>query len=111
QVPEKVVFYTAMLHEPAFTLDSNYLGIGLDQFLGPDFWPYESPEVGIPKFISRFAVKENIPIVAATVLYNNYYDANHEDKSFLELMIMEGKRMLFLSKMLPNIPEDRLFGY
>lgn len=101
KLPQHVVYINSFLQSPAFTWE-NYLGIGFDMYFGEDFWPYESENVRIPRFISRFNIRKNIPIAAAKVLYTQMYPIVEEDKSLLDLMVMNGKSMLFLDHVLPK---------
>lgn len=109
-LPKKVIYITSYLQSPAFTWD-DYLGLGLDMYFGENFWPYESEFIGIPKFISRFNTRENIPIAAAKVLYTNVYPINEEEKKLINLMILHGKQMLYLEHVLPQKSMATLFGF
>lgn len=109
RMPTSVYYYVSYLHLSAFTKSDTVLGIGLDMFLGQDFSPYES--VGIPNYATVRFTKENIPVWACKVVYENRFPFDPESKDLLALMIEKGKEIYFLKKCLPDVPEKLLFGF
>ncbi len=87
----------------------DYLAIGLDMFLGDDFPYYAARQV--PMYMMPNFKTDQIPVQSAKVIYNDLFpfmDATAVD--FLQLMIENGKRILFLDFMLPDIPIEDFFG-
>jgi hypothetical protein len=95
--------YTAVLH------NDSVLGIGLDMFLGRDFAPYAS--VGIPEYATVRFTKENIPVWACKVIYENRFPFIDENKNLLEMMLEKGKEIYFLDKALPETALATKLGY
>lgn len=108
-IPSRVYYYISYLSLAAFTESDTVLGIGLDMFLGQDFQPYSA--VNIPKYATLQFTKENIPVWACRVVYQNRFPFNPENKNLLDLMIEKGKEIYFLKKCLPNIPERLFLGF
>ncbi|HET8573928.1 MAG TPA: hypothetical protein VFL76_08660 [Edaphocola sp.] len=109
KIPSKVYYFISYLHLSAFTTSDTVLGIGLDMFLGRDFSPYGS--VGIPGYATIRFTKENIPVWACQVVYENRFPFDPEGKDLLALMIEKGKEIYFLKKCLPDVPEKLLLGF
>jgi hypothetical protein len=109
RIPTKVYYFISYLTNSAFTSSDTILGIGLDMYLGRNFKPYES--VGIPAYATVRFTKENIPVWACRVVYENRFPFNPDNKNLLNLMIEKGKEIYFLKKCLPEIPERLLLGF
>lgn len=109
RIPTQVYYYISYLNLSAFTHSDTMLGIGLDMFLGRDFKPYAS--VGIPAYATIRFTKENIPVWACRVVYENRFPLVTDNKNLLDLMIAQGKEIYFLKKCLPDIPDRLLLGF
>lgn len=109
RIPTKVYYFISYLNNSAFTYSDTVLGVGLDMFLGRNFKPYES--VGIPAYATIRFTKENIPVWACRVVYENRFPFNPDNKNLLDLMVEKGKEIYFLKKCLPEIPEHLLLGF
>lgn len=107
-LPTQLYYYAAGLHAAGATVDSS-LAIGLDMFLGAEFEPYRS--VGISQYESQWFVPQQIEVAAAKVLYQNRYGTDFENKQLLELMISEGKQLLFLHTVLPERAEEDILQF
>ncbi len=94
----------------AITVDSN-IGVGLDMYLGKNFPFYASSKVQIPEYQVRKCEPEYIPINLAKNKYEEKYPMVWEDKTLLDLMIYKGKQILFMQYMLPQISNEKLFGF
>lgn len=106
-LPQKVYYYAAGLNYAAVILPDNSLGIGLDMFLGRDFLPYA--QIRIPEYLTIRNTKENIPIAAARVIYENKYPLSMDDKNLLQIMLDKGREMYFLKKVLPDASDSLLY--
>lgn len=108
-LPTQVVYFTSCLNKWTSYTHNNQLGIGLDMFLGKGFPPYAA--IGLPDYALISHTPENIPVWAAKAVYNNVYEHDNFNKSLLELMILNGKEVYYLHKVLPEMPLSLLFGY
>jgi hypothetical protein len=93
------------------TSDTNVLAIGLDMFMG-DKYPYYD-NFGIPEYIQRKLERQYIVPNGVTALGNLYFGADEfkPGRPLLEAMVEKGKRMYFLSRILPEVPDSILIGY
>lgn len=105
----QVYFYTSGLHNDVFLYNDTILGVGLDRFLGPDFWPYEAMQY--PRYITNNYIRKNIPVEIAKLTFNYKYGIAFEDRNLLEMMIQEGKQLYFMSRVLPDFAEATFLGY
>ncbi|MCB0539903.1 MAG: hypothetical protein KDE33_20470 [Bacteroidetes bacterium] len=95
----------------AVTLDTSYIAIALDMYLGKDYKYYRSFD--FPYYlIDRF---EQVYIVpnAMEVLYNAYFNksALAETEPLIYNMIENGKRLYFMECMQPQKDKNMLIGY
>lgn len=93
----------------AIAIDSGFIGLGLDMFLGEQSHYYEL--IGMPLFMRKRMAPQYL--VPATVLgwFNSEYPRELEGKEFLNQMIHQGKSMYFASKMLPETPDSVLLAF
>jgi len=108
-IPTRTYYYISYLNLSALTHSDTVLGIGLDMFLGRNFAPYAA--VGIPHYATVQFTKENIPVWACRVVYENRFPFEPDNKDLLDLMIAKGKEVYFLKKCLPDVPERLLLGF
>lgn len=111
-VPTDVYFFVSYLQLSALIGQTDsVLGIGLDMFLGKDFAPYYSVNLDIPEYeLIRFS-KENIPVWACRVIYENRFSFEPQGKRLIDLMLEKGKELYFLKKCLPDVPDRLLLGF
>lgn len=95
----------------AFTYENKILGIGLDQYLGPDFSDYDS--AGVFKYLQHKMRREYIARNAMEALYNLYFGTQElsHGKNLLEAMTEKGKKMYLLSYLLPEAPDSLIVGF
>ena len=92
-----------------FTVDSSYLGIGLDLFLGDQYIYY--PEF-FPNYMCAKLKKEFIVPNAMKVMYNNEYgDPYNVPRNCVNTMIEVGKQQYFLDLVMPEKEDEYKFGY
>lgn len=95
----------------AFTYDKDVLGIGLDLYLGADNPDYDS--AGIYQYVHHKMRREYISRNSMEVLYNFYF-GNEEDlrgNPLIETIVEKGKKMYFLSYVLPDAPDSLIVGF
>ncbi len=95
----------------AFTYEKNLLGIGLDQYLGPGFADYDS--AGVYDYLQHKMRREYIARNSVEVLYNYYFGTEElsHGKNLAEAMVEKGKKMYFLSYVLPDAPDSLIVGF
>ncbi|HLP50424.1 MAG TPA: hypothetical protein VK154_06035 [Chitinophagales bacterium] len=110
QVP-KVVAINSGFSVGAFTYEKDLLGIGLDQYLGPGYADYDS--AGVFQYLQHKMRREYITRNSMEVLYNFYFGEEElsRGKNLVEAMVEKGKKIYFLSYMLPDAPDSLLVGF
>lgn len=110
QLPRFVSFFSGFAVQ--VPIGENYIGIGLDMFLGADSEFYPALVKSIPMYISRRFTPENItPRVVETVLRQELIDKKDTDINTLQHMVYEGKVLLALDSILPAISDSLKIGY
>jgi len=90
---------------------NDYVGIGLDMFLGADSEFYPALTKSIPRYISRRFTPENIvPRVVEAILREDIYPQRHGDVNTLAHMIYNGK-ILYALDCLLDVPDVYKIGY
>jgi len=104
----RVVSFVSRFNNPCFTV-SNYIGIGLDMYLGTSSEYYK--KLDVPQYLKSGMLEEKIPSdiiyawAAAVFPYNDSVD------NVLARMIHEGKLLYFTENMLPKEPDSLIIGY
>jgi len=107
QIP-KVISYTGGFNHPVFTVE-NYLGIGLDQFLGDKFQYYTY--LGIPNYVQRTMDAQHLVPAALYYWANERFPFNDSTDHLLAQLIHEGKMAWFIHKLQPDKPLENIFGF
>jgi gliding motility-associated lipoprotein GldB len=91
----------------------DYLGIGLDMFLGKDSKFYKAIVQSVPAYLSRrFAPEYLVPRVAETYIREDLFPERDEDRTLLAKMIHNGKVLYFMDQVLPDdVPDSVKIGY
>jgi len=93
-------------------IGTNYVGIGLDMFLGADAPFYPALRKSIPHYISKRFTPENIvPRVTETYLRNVIFPEPDHFDSFIDNMIYQGKILYLMDLILPDIDDTLKIGY
>ncbi|MEI7802325.1 MAG: hypothetical protein WCI97_06770 [Bacteroidota bacterium] len=104
-----VVYY---LNGPrAFTYGDTLLAIGLDNFLGENFWFYHAIQPPIPQFLVRRLRKEYIVPNAMQVMGTNLFPFIDNGKKMIDEMIYNGKIIYLLQHILPQTADSLLTGF
>lgn len=101
-------FISGLKYWKAITIDT-LIGVGLDMFLGKEYPYYAS--VQIPKYQTERMEPKFIPVFVAKVIYERTHPIVNENKNLLDLMLQNGKELLFTEYMLPNKNEEDVIGY
>ncbi|MBE7175339.1 MAG: gliding motility lipoprotein GldB [Mucilaginibacter polytrichastri] len=90
---------------------NDYIGIGLDLFLGANAKYYPSLLQTFPHYVSRRFTPENItPRVVEAVLREDMFSET-DAPALLDKMIYNGKIMYLMDEFLPDTPDSLKIGY
>jgi hypothetical protein len=108
-IPKLYYFETGLNMYSAITDNDSAIGIGLDMFLGKDFEFY--PALQLPKYqIEKCDPKYIAPMMAKSI-FEDKYMTSPEGKDLLTLMLMNGRELYFVDKVLPAINDEEKIGY
>ncbi|MEO8795650.1 MAG: gliding motility lipoprotein GldB, partial [Daejeonella sp.] len=93
-------------------IGNDYIGIGLDMFLGADSKFYPALRQSIPEYISRRFTQENItPRVIEGFAREDLFPEKDADRSLLSKMVYNGKILYFMDAVMPNVADSLKIGY
>lgn len=93
-------------------IGSDYVGIGLDMFLGAKSKFYPALVETVPNYISKRFTPENItPRVVEVVAREDMFPALNKDVSLLAKMVYNGKIMYFMDKVCPDLADSIKIGF
>ncbi|HYH55612.1 MAG TPA: hypothetical protein VD772_03310 [Anseongella sp.] len=95
--------------QPAVWNADSLLAIGIDCFLGKDYYFYQT--TGYPRYITRRFSPEHLVPTALKGFVQYRYPPDTEDPAFLSSIIYEGKVLYLLDRMLPGTPDSLKIGY
>lgn len=108
KMPTKIVYCMSGLNVGAFTVDTDFVGIGLDMYLNNDTLYNQV----FPNYIAAKLRKEMMCQNVMKALYNNQYgDPYIATGALINCIIQVGKQQYYLEKVLPHIAEEYRFGY
>lgn len=109
QLPTELTYFVSCLNRWTAFTHQNTIGIGLDMFLGQNFKPYEA--ISLPHYALINHTPENIPMWAAKAVYqDNFAETQQGMKDLVGLMIANGKELLFLESVLPELKFNLIMG-
>jgi hypothetical protein len=94
-----------------FTYDVNYLGIGLDGYLGEKSIFYQAMAEPIPYYIERRMKPEYIVPNSMNVWLTGIHDFDMNGHKLVDAMVFKGKVLYAMKKVLPDAPDSLVFGY
>ncbi|WP_316735023.1 gliding motility lipoprotein GldB [Pedobacter aquatilis] len=111
KIPKIISFVSGFSYQ--MPVGDNYLGIGLDMFLGKDSKFYTAIVKSVPLYLSRrFTPEYIVPRVAETYAHEELFQEPDGDRTLLSKMIFQGKILYFLDQVLPeNIADSVKIGY
>jgi len=94
-------------------IGDEYLGIGLDMFMGKNSKFYKGIVESVPGYISRrFAPEYVVPRLTETFAREELFPERDEDRTLVSKMIHNGKILYFMDQVLPEGLADSLkIGY
>jgi hypothetical protein len=93
----------------AVAVDSGFIGLGLDMFLGENSHYYEI--LRLPLFLRKRMSKDYLVPAAVLGWFNSEYPRELAGKDFLSQMIHQGKSIYFSQKMLPQAHDTLLLAF
>jgi hypothetical protein len=110
KIPLLITYFSGFAYQT--TIGDDYIGIGLDMFLGADSKFYPALHESIPAYISRRYTPENItPRVIEAFAREDLFPEGDEDRSLLAKMVYGGKIFYFMNAMMPEIQDSLIIGY
>lgn len=109
-VPRVISFFSGFAVQ--VPVGNDYIGIGLDMFLGADSKFYPALRQSIPQYISRRFTPANItPRVMESFLREDMFPEPDDLKTFLDRMVYNGKIMYLMNAVMPKVPDSVIIGY
>jgi len=111
KIPKFISFASGFAYQ--MPVGDNYLGIGLDMFLGKDSKFYRAIVQSVPLYLSRrFTPAYIVPRIAETYAHEELFAEPDDHKTLLSKMIFQGKILYFLDQVLPeNLSDSIKIGY
>lgn len=110
KVPRLIAFFSGFAVQ--VPIGENYIGIGLDMFLGAQSKFYPALRPGIPQYISKRFTPENItPRVMETFVREELFPEPENQHTLLDRMIYNGKVLYFMKTVMPDVPDSLLINY
>ncbi len=106
-VPEVVGFVSRFNHK-LFTVE-NYIGVGLDQYLGRDCPYYDM--LATPKYLQYNMYPGKIPSDVAYVWATANFPYNDSIDNLLNRMIYQGQLLYFTDALLPGVADSIKIGF
>lgn len=110
KLPRLITFFSGFaLQTP---VGNDYIGIGLDMFLGSDSKFYPALVQSIPQYISRRFTPENItPRVLEGFIREDMFADKDADRSLLSKMVYNGKILYMMDAVMPAVADSLKIGY
>lgn len=111
KIPRFISFLSGFAYQ--IPIGENYMGIGLDMFLGKDSKFYPALVESIPRYQSkRFEPAYIVPRITEEFAKEELFKPNDEDQTLLSQMIYHGKILYFMDQVLPeNLSDTVKIGY
>ncbi len=104
----RVVGYVSRFNQGLFTV-GNFVGVGLDQYLGSDCSYYQ--KMGVPLYLSRKKEPQRIPVDAMFAWATQLYPFNDSVDNVLSRMIYHGQLAWFVGAMFPELDDEEIMGF
>lgn len=110
KIPRLISFFSGFAVQ--VPVGNDYLGIGLDMFLGANSKFYPAIRQSIPEFITRRFNPQNItPRVMEAFIREDMFSEPPQATSFLDKMVYNGKILYFMKAVMPEVEDSVLIGY
>lgn len=109
-IPRFVTYVSGFAYQT--TIGEDYVGIGLDMFLGADSEFYPALVQSIPLYISRRFTPENItPRVIESLLREELHSLPEDTRNTLQHMVYNGKILYAMDMILHQVSDEVKIGY
>ena len=109
-VPRFIAFFSGFAVQSP--VGEDYIGIGLDMFLGADSKFYPALRGSIPSYLSRRFTPENIvPRTVESYIREELYPQNNLDVTLLQHMVYQGKVLYVMDQVMPDVADTLKIGY
>lgn len=111
KVPKIIAFVSGFAVQTP--IGDDYMGIGLDMFLGKNSRFYKAIVKSVPLYISRrFSPEYVVPRITETFAREELFPARDENRSLLAKMVENGKILYFMDQVMDDqIPDSVKIGY
>jgi gliding motility-associated lipoprotein GldB len=111
KIPQFVSFISGFAVQTP--IGDNYMGIGLDMFLGKNSQFYRAIVESVPIYLSRrFTPEYIVPRVTETFAREELFPEHDEDRTLLSKMVQNGKILYFMDQVLKEeMPDSVKIGY
>tara|TARA_B110000459_G_scaffold201691_2_gene252946 strand:- start:295 stop:1314 length:1020 start_codon:yes stop_codon:yes gene_type:complete len=106
-IPEVITYISGFNY--AITTDKNYLGIGLDMFLGKDYDAYA--QLGLPKYKTAFMSKNGLVAGAMLGWIATEFELKEKNADLLTEMIHQGKTLYLMDALMPKASNTIKINY
>jgi hypothetical protein len=107
EIPE-VVAFISRFNNSCFTV-SNYVGIGLDMYLGSTSEYYT--RLDLPQYLKVNMYRKKIPSDIIYTWASEIFQFNDSVNNALSRIVHQGKLVYFTKALLPDQPEELILGY
>ncbi|MBC8053394.1 MAG: gliding motility lipoprotein GldB [Sphingobacteriaceae bacterium] len=109
-IPKVIAFFSGFSVQTP--IGNNYVGVGLDMFLGANSKFYPAIRGSLPAYITRRFTPENItPRVMEAFIREDLFPEPDETTSLMQKMIYNGKILYFMDAVMPDLPDSLKIGY
>lgn len=110
EVPRIITYVSGFAYQ--IPIGENYIGIGLDMFLGADSEFYPALVQSIPLYISKRFTPSNItPRIIETVLREDIFPSDETTRQTLQHMVYNGKILYAMDVLLEDVSDELKIGY
>lgn len=110
KIPRIISFFSGFAVQTP--IGNDYIGIGLDMFLGRDSKFYPALRETLPAYITRRFTPENItPRVIEAFIREEMFPEPDGTNSLLAKMVYNGKIMYMMDSAMPAVPDSLKIGY
>lgn len=111
KVPKMISFISGFAVQTP--IGDDYMGIGLDMFLGKNSKFYGAIVQSVPTYLSRrFSPEYVVPRITETYAREELFPERDEDRTLLSKMIQNGKILYFMDQVLADeVPDSVKIGY
>lgn len=111
RIPKMISFISGFAVQTP--IGDDYMGIGLDMFLGKNSKFYGAIVQSVPTYLSRrFSPEYVVPRIAETYAREDLFPERDEDRTLLSKMVHNGKILYFMDQVLADeVPDSVKIGY